>query len=300
MPWLALEFEVAAAHTEVMTDVLLELGALSVSTEDAEAGTAQESALYADPTLAAAAWRRNRITALVPLQTDAAGLIAAAAHAAGLPVAPEARAARVEDEDWVRRNQEQFGPLRAGARLWVVPSWCELPRDDQAVVIRLDPGLAFGTGSHPSTRLALAWLEQSLRGGERVLDYGCGSGILAIAAMKLGAAHAAGVDIDPAAVHASNENAGRNRVACEFSDSRSPVAFEADIVVANILASPLKLLAPLLADYVRAGGRIALSGILEHQQEEVKDCYAQWFEFELPAREEGWVCLSGMRRALSR
>jgi ribosomal protein L11 methyltransferase len=118
--------------------------------------------------------------------------------------------------------------------------------------------------------------------------------------MKLGAAHAAGVDIDPAAVRASNENAGRNRVACEFSDSRPPGAFEADIVVANILASPLKLLAPLLADYVRAGGRIALSGILEHQQEEVKDCYAQWFEFEVPAREEGWVCLSGMRRALSR
>jgi len=296
MPWLALEFEVAAAHTEVMTDVLLELGALSVSTEDAEAGTAQESALYADPTLAAAAWRRNRITALVPLQTDAAGLIAAAAHAAGLPVAPEARAARVEDEDWVRRNQEQFGPLRAGARLWVVPSWCELPRDDQAVVIRLDPGLAFGTGSHPSTRLALAWLEQSLRGGERVLDYGCGSGILALAAAKLGAARVTAVDLDAQALAACSANARANGVALEVAAPDALASGEFDVIVANILAGPLIGLAPEFAARTCRGARLALSGILAAQADEVSAAFAHDFAACAVAGEAGWTLVAGVRR----
>ncbi|OGA29638.1 MAG: ribosomal protein L11 methyltransferase [Betaproteobacteria bacterium RIFCSPLOWO2_12_FULL_67_28] len=296
MPWLALEFEVAAAHTEVMTDVLLELGALSVSTEDAEAGTAQESALYADPTLAAAAWRRNRITALVPLQTDAAGLIAAAAHAAGLPVAPEARAARVEDEDWVRRNQEQFGPLRAGARLWVVPSWCELPRDDQAVVIRLDPGLAFGTGSHPSTRLALAWLEQSLRGGERVLDYGCGSGILALAAAKLGAARVTAVDLDAQALAACSANARANGVALEVAAPDALASGEFDVIVANILAGQLIGLAPEFAARTCRGARLALSGILAAQADEVSAAFAHDFAACAVAGEAGWTLVAGVRR----
>src|SRR3990170_5747661 len=223
---------------------------------------------------------------------DPRPLMERACAQAGITVPESLEIEAVAERDWVLETQAQFDPIRISGRLWVVPSW-HAPPEPPAIAISLDPGVAFGTGSHPTTRLCLQWLERYVRGGETVLDYGCGSGILAIAAMKLGAARAAGVDIDPAAVRAAKGNAGRNRVACEFSDTKSPLAFETDIVVANILANPLKLLAPLLAGYVRAGGRIALSGILAHQQQEVEDGYAQWFEFEAPARDESWVCLSG-------
>ena len=296
MALASLVFELDAGEAEQLTDILLELGALSVAAENAAAGTAHEQPLFDEPG-EVATWPRLKLRVLLAADADPQALMERACGQAGVNFPDPLEVEAVGERDWVRETQAQSDPIRISARLWVVPSW-HTPPEPPAIAVSLDPGVAFGTGSHPTTRLCLRWLERHVHGGETVLDYGCGSGILAIAAMKLGAAHAAGVDIDPAAVRASNENAGRNRVACEFSDSRSPVAFEADIVVANILASPLKLLAPLLADYVRAGGRIALSGILEHQQEEVTDCYAQWFEFEVPAREEGWVCLSGMRRAL--
>lgn len=296
MPWLALELEVEAAHAEGMADALLELGALSVSTEDAGAGSAQESPLYAEPAQAAAAWPRNRLIALVPLQTNAAGMIAAAARAAGLTMAPSAKAARVEDENWVRRAQSQFGPLRAGARLWIVPSWCALPRDDQAVVIRLDPGLAFGTGSHPSTRLVLGWLEQSLRGGERVLDYGCGSGILALAAAKLGAAEVTAVDLDPQALAACTANARANGVALQVAAPDRLAAGDFDVIVANILAGPLVGLAPEFAARARCGARLALSGILDAQADEVRAAYARDFATCAAASAEGWTLIVGVRR----
>ena len=296
MPWLALELELEAAHAELMADALLELGALSVSTEDAGAGSAQESPLYSELALAAAAWPRNRLTALVPLQTDAAAMIAAAARAAGLTVAPSAKAARVEDEDWVRRTQSQFEPLRAGARVWIVPSWCALPRDDQAVVIRLDPGLAFGTGSHPSTRLVLEWLEQSLRGSERVLDYGCGSGILALAAAKLGAAQVTAVDLDPQALAVCTANARANGVALRVAAPDRLAAGDFDVIVANILAGPLVGLVPEFAARTRCGARLALSGILDAQADEVRAAYARDFAICATASEGGWTLIAGVRR----
>ena len=296
MALASLAFELDRRDAEQLTDILLGLGALSVAAEDAAAGTGEEQSVFDEPG-EVAAWSRLKLHVLLAESADPRALMERACEQAGVSFPDSLEVEAVAERDWVRETQAQFDPIRISARLWVVPSW-HTPPEPSAIAVSLDPGVAFGTGSHPTTRLCLRWLERNVHGGETVLDYGCGSGILAIAAMKLGAACAAGVDIDPAAVRAAGENARRNRVACEFSDSRSPLASEADIVVANILANPLRLLAPLLAQCVRAGGRLALSGILEHQQEEVEGCYAQWFEFEVPAREEGWVCLSGIRRAL--
>lgn len=296
MAWLALELEVAAAHADAMADALLELGALSVDTADAQAGTAAEAPLYAEPALAAAiAWPRNRLVALVAPQTDVTGLLESAARLAGLATAPPAKTTRVADDDWVRRTQSQFGPIRVGERLCIVPSWCPAPNEESAVVIHLDPGLAFGTGSHPSTRLALAWLERTLRGGERVLDYGCGSGILALAAAKLGAAEVVALDVDRQALEAAAANAHRNGVDLRLAAPGGPASPEFDVIVANILAGPLITLAPELAARARSGARIALSGILDTQADEVICAYARDFAPRIASSEEGWVVIAGVR-----
>ena len=194
----------------------------------------------------------------------------------------------MEDNDWVRLTQAQFEPIRISQRLWIVPTW-HTPSDPGALNITLDPGLAFGTGSHPTTRLCLRWLDANIRGGESVLDYGCGSGILAIAALKLGAASAAGVDVDAQAVQSSRDNAAANRVAAHFFLPDDAPRQQADIVVANILTNPLKLLAPLLASSARPGGRIVLSGILEEQADDVANLYAQWFDLAPAIVEDGWA-----------
>ena len=298
MALASLAFELDRRDAEQLTDILLGLGALSVAAEDAAAGTEDEQPVFDEPG-EVATWSRLKLHVLLAGDADPQALMERACGQAGINFPDRLEVEAVGERDWVRETQAQSDPIRISARLWVVPSW-HTPPEPPAIAVSLDPGVAFGTGSHATTRLCLRWLERHVHGGETVLDYGSGSGILAIAAMKLGAAHAAGVDIDPAAVRAAKENAGLNRVTCEFSDSRSPLAYEADIVVANILANPLKLLAPLLAGYLRVGGRIALSGILERQQEEVEGCYAQWFKFEAPGREAGWVCLSGIRRGSSR
>ena len=199
------------------------------------------------------------------------------------------------DADWVRRTQAQFEPIRISRRLWIVPSWHAAP-DADAINIRLDPGLAFGTGSHPTTRACLRWLERHVVRGVRVLDYGCGSGILAIAAMKLGAGEALGVDIDPEAVAAARANAERNDAAARFIDSHAPYDFPADLVVANILAKPLQVLAPVLAAHCRPGGHIALAGILAAQGWAVAEAYAACFEMRTIGEDDGWVTLEGTRR----
>jgi ribosomal protein L11 methyltransferase len=201
----------------------------------------------------------------------------------------------VADEDWIKKSREQFAPIRITGRLWVVPTWHVPPQPD-AINLILDPGLAFGTGSHPSTRLCLEWLDRTIGGGETVLDYGCGSGILAIAALKLGARRAVGVDIDIDAIAAARANAQRNGVAGEFLDSRTSLVLTADVVVANILANPLKVLAPLLASHCAQGGRIALSGILAPQIRDIEECYAPWIAFDKPSEADNWVCLSGVRQ----
>jgi ribosomal protein L11 methyltransferase len=227
---------------------------------------------------------------------DVGAILQEAAARTGLPDLPEHRIETLADNDWVRLTQSQFDPIRISQRLWIVPTW-HTPSDPQAINIVLDPGLAFGTGSHPTTRLCLHWLDDHIKGGESVLDYGCGSGILAIAALKLGAARAVGVDVDSQAVSASRDNAVANQVAnVQFYLPNDAPQASYDLVVANILTNPLRMLAPLLANATRPGGQIVLSGILEQQAQDVMNIYQQWFDLNAPIFEDGWSCLSGRKR----
>lgn len=298
MPFAALVVELDAQRAELLSDALLAAGALSVEIGDADSGTPRERPLYDEPG-EHAAWRRVTLTALFPGDADAALGLREACASCGLP-APAHRVRRIEDDDWVRRSQDQFRPVRISDRLWIVPTW-HAPPDPGAINLLLDPGLAFGTGSHATTRLCLSWLERNVRGGESVVDYGCGSGILAIAALKLGARRATGLDIEPAAVAVAASNARRNGVDATFIDAgRAPNEsgsnLSADLVVANILANPLKILAPVLARICVPGGRLALSGILAPQEPEMRDAYRPWFALEERAEDDGWLCLSGERR----
>lgn len=286
---------VAGQSAESLADALAAAGALATDIEDADAGTAQESARFAEPGADVVPWPRARVSALFGAEADAEQVLASALDDTQAAALGEACREPVAEADWVRLTQSQFAPTRAGRRLWVVPSWHEPPEPD-AVNIRLDPGAAFGTGTHPTTRLVLAWLETTLRGGETVLDYGCGSGVLAIAALKLGAARAAGVDIDPLALEAAGYNAEANGVVLACLSPDDDTGAPADVTVANILANPLRMLAPLLAAKTRAGGAIALSGVLAAQADEVIAAYAPYFGLAEAGCEEGWVCLAGVRR----
>ncbi len=296
MAWLSVALTVDAGGVDALSDALLDAGALSVEVVDAHAGTAHERALFAEPGQPAPVpWELSRVSALFDADADVAASVAAALRAAGLDPACGFEVERVADRDWVRATQNQFQPVHVSPRLWVVPTW-HTPPDPKAANLIIDPGLAFGTGTHPTTRLCLAWLDANLRGGEFVLDYGCGSGILAIAAIKLGAARATGVDIDATALLAARHNAMQNRVAVQFENADRAASTVHDIVLANILANPLELLAPLLARATRGGGRIVLAGILEHQAEAVKAAYREWFGMDTTQHDEGWVLLSGARQ----
>ena len=285
-----------AALAEPLSDALLEAGAQAVTVEDAQAGTALEQPVFGEPgSPAAGGWADNRLQVLVAGEADPAALVAQAAQACGLAEPPPFTLEMVPAEDWVRRTQSQFEPVRIAQGLWIVPSW-HAPVDPAAINIRLDPGLAFGTGTHPTTQLCLRWLLGQARPGLSVLDYGCGSGILAIAAARLGAAPVWGLDIDPDAVAAARANAAHNGVAVHFVDAQAQLARPYDLVLANILANPLRLLAPALAACVRPGGRIALAGLLESQAEMLSSLYAVDFQMRTFGVQEGWACLEGVRR----
>ena len=295
MPLQRVGLVVAGGHAQALADALEAQGALSTEITDADAGTERESAVFAEPGAAAAVWPRCRLTALFAEEADASAALEAAMAESGAGALEGASLERVEDEDWVRLTQRQFEPIRAGARVWIVPTW-HAPPEPSAVNIVLDPGAAFGTGSHPTTRLCLAWLEANVRRGDRLLDYGCGSGILAIAAMKLGAAAATAVDVDPLALQAARYNSQRNGVALDVRDAQAALPEAFRITVANILANPLRMLAPLIAARTEPGGLIALSGILEDQARDVADSYEPWACLAVAARDSGWVLLAGARR----
>jgi ribosomal protein L11 methyltransferase len=295
MAWQSLKIESGADTAEALSDALMAMGALSVGIEDADAETPDELPIFGEPGLGEpGVWQHNVVSALFEAGLDLAALAHKAAAAAGMEQLRYTTEA-VPEQDWVRATQSQFDPIHVAGRLWIVPSWHIAPQAD-AINIVLDPGLAFGTGSHPTTHLCLAWLCSHLRSGEKVLDYGCGSGILAIAAKKLGAGKVLGVDIDPQAIVASRQNAGQNGVEADFYLPGALPSCAADIVVANILSIPLKMLAPLLAQACRSGGHIALSGILAEQAEEVGAIYASWFDMAPPVFLENWTLLTGKKR----
>ncbi|MPV58012.1 50S ribosomal protein L11 methyltransferase [Burkholderia sp. HI2761] len=297
MSYRELVVELAREHAEALSDALLDLGALSVSVEDADADTPDEQPLFGEPGLVPdrTAWQRSRVVALLSADHEPAVLLAAAANEIGIAETPTFVVREVEEQDWVRLTQSQFEPIPIGERIWVVPSWHDAP-DPDALVLELDPGLAFGTGSHPTTRLCMEWLEQSVKPGQSVLDYGCGSGILAILAKKCGANPVIGIDIDPQAVESARQNSERNRAEVTYGLPDACPDGEFDIVVANILSNPLKLMASMLASKVKPGGRIALSGVLARQADEVAAVYARYVDISVWREHEGWVCLAGTRR----
>jgi ribosomal protein L11 methyltransferase len=298
MPWQSLRVTLDAARAEAFSEALMSMGAISASLEDADAGSLDETPIFGEPTEPdAGLWQHCIVTALLEPHQQPADLIARAALAAGLAELPAWTVENVDDQDWVRLTQSQFDPIPISPRLWIVPTWHDTP-DSQALNIRLDPGLAFGTGSHPTTRLCLRWLDENIKGGESVLDYGCGSGILAIAAARLGAAEVWGVDIDPQAIQAAAYNADMNAVNARFFTPDQVPATAAQIVVANILTNPLKALAPLLANLTLPGGRLVMSGILAQQAESVVQVYRAWFDFEATVTEDGWVRLCGLKRQI--
>jgi len=301
--WVSVALETDAAHAEALSDALLAAGAISVSVEDALAGTDEETPQFGEPDAAGGMpttplWSESRVVGLFEPAADLIGRIAAAAAEAGIDDLPEIELDDVPEQDWVRLTQSQFDPIRVNERLWIVPSWHAAP-DPAAVNLVLDPGLAFGTGSHPTTFLCLQWLCDTLRETPgkplSVLDYGCGSGILGIAAARFGAAAVTGVDIDENALIAARDNAAINRVSLKLRHSKKALDEEFDIVVANILTNPLCVLAPLLAGRLAPGGRMALSGVLAAQAEQVIATYAPMVALTVGAERDGWVRLEGQR-----
>lgn len=281
-------------------DLMIDAGAMSVSIEDADLGSPDEKPLYGEPGTEpdTFAWTRSIVSVLADEKFDALQAAAIAAKALGIETPAIQSDTVVPDEDWVRITQAQFSPVKVSDRLWIVPSWHEPPSSD-AINIRLDPGVAFGTGSHPTTHLCLQWLDTHVTGEDSVLDYGCGTGILAIAAAKLGAASVLGTDIDPQAVESAAYNARHNEVEARFVLPAELPSERFSLVVANILSNPLKVLAPALLGRVAPGGRLVLSGVLARQAEEVIEVYRRTdpnVELSVWREEDGWVCIAGTRK----
>lgn len=283
---------VPEAGVEPVSDALVELDALSVSVEDADALTPSEQALFGEPGMPApkAGWNRSRVVALFPTEAAARETAALLVFQDFFEGCEVLGVQAVAEQDWVRLTQSQFDPVEITPTFWIVPTWHEPPAAAREV-IRLDPGLAFGTGTHPTTRMCLRWTAHHGVQGQRVLDYGCGSGILAIGAAKFGAADIVAVDIDPAAVESTRLNASANHVSLQ-SGLPDQAQGQFDIVLANILATPLKVLAPLLCDHVRAGGRLVLAGILSRQADELKEAYAPWIALTVSDEEDGWILMT--------
>jgi ribosomal protein L11 methyltransferase len=307
MSWTEIVIEVARTHAEALSDALMEAGALSVSVEDADEGTEAEKPLFGEPGMEPeeAAWERSRVVALTSSDADHAEIFNTVIEACNLDTGSTSVSytlRSVEEQDWVRLTQSQFDPIHIGKNIWVVPSWHAAP-DNDSLILELDPGLAFGTGSHPTTRLCMEWLESHAPQGLSVLDYGCGSGILAMVAKKLGARLVAGVDIDPQAIESARYNSERNQCEIDYylpeDFPRSLPHQQYDIVVANILASPLKLMAPMLSSLAGPQGTLVLSGILARQAEEVIESYAPYVKLSVWNERDGWIALHGQRNALA-
>lgn len=302
MSWNEIVIEVTRVQAEILSDALMDAGALSVSVEDADQGTSAEQPLFGEPGMEpnAAAWERSRVVALVEADANHATIVADAARASGLTAPLQFTLRPVAEQDWVRLTQSQFDPIHIGQRIWVVPSWHTAPQQSGALILELDPGLAFGTGSHATTSLCMQWLENNANPDiASVLDYGCGSGILALVAKKLGVAQVTGVDIDPQALEAARFNSERNHcnidyyLPQEFAHCHNNHSQVFSIVVANILAGPLQLMATMLSSHIAPGGALILSGVLEHQADDVIAAYAPYIKLSVWAEQQGWIALVG-------
>ncbi len=286
-------------RVDVLSDALDALDALSVSVEDADAQTPAEQALFGEPGMPPPkdGWQRSRMVALFAQEAqaqEAQQLLSAQDFFEGCRILGVQLLA---DQDWVRLTQSQFAPVEITADFWIVPTWHE-PPEQAKQIIRLDPGLAFGTGTHPTTRMCLRWIAQHGVQGQRVLDYGCGSGILAIGAAKYGASSIDAVDIDEAAVTSTELNAEANhdQLLAGLPDKAKG---QYQTVLANILATPLKVLAPLLCSYVATGGSLVLAGILERQADELKAAYAPWIQLQVADSEDGWILMTAQSTAVA-
>lgn len=293
--WHQVSIVADAGQADSLSDAFSACGALAVTIEDADAGTDRECAQFGEPGFPAQAlWPRSRVLALFEADCDVSVIVADCLRAVAMDPGTPVQSSMVAEHDWVRLSQAEFAPMRINSGLWIVPSWHE-PPDPAAINIRLDPGLAFGTGSHATTRLCLDWLTRTVLPGSSVLDYGCGSGILAIAAAKLGGHPVVAVDIDEQAILATRANAALNAVAVECLPANATPAAKYDRVVANILTNPLCVLAPAICAHVAAGGQLALSGILQSQARLAQDAYAPHIALEVGAIDDGWVRLEGRR-----
>jgi len=293
MPWIQIKINSTGAHAETLSDALMEAGAVSVTFQDTHDNPVYEP-LPGETLL----WGDTDVIGLFDAETDMADVVAELRQHPLLQSGFRHKIEQIEDKDWEREWMDNFHPMRFGERLWICPSWRDVP-DPNAVNVMLDPGLAFGTGTHPTTSLCLRWLDGLDLQGKTVIDFGCGSGILAIAALKLGAAQAIGIDIDPQAIQASRDNAERNGVADRLSlylPHQQPANLQADVVVANILAGPLRELAPLISVLPTAGGHLGLSGVLASQAEAVCEAYAEQFALDPVAEKEEWCRITGLRR----
>ncbi|MCL1035558.1 50S ribosomal protein L11 methyltransferase [Shewanella submarina] len=293
MAWIQLRIHTGKQEAELLSDLLMELGSVSITFEDGQDEPIFEPKLGETPL-----WTDTVVIALFDANMDLQPIVEMLKNLPYMSQDFAYKIEQIEDKDWVREWMDAFHPIKFGQRLWICPSWREIP-DPQAVNVILDPGLAFGTGTHPTTALCLEWLDGLELAGKEVVDFGCGSGILAVAALKLGADKVTGIDIDYQAIDASKANAERNDVADRLSlylPQDQPADLKTEILVANILAGPLRELAPLIADLVQPGGKLALSGLLREQAEEISECYAQWFVMDEPAHKEDWTRLTGVRK----
>ena len=292
MPWLQLKFDSSPQQVDHVSDLLTELGAAAVTFEDA----ADQPLFEPDPG-ETRLWNNTRIIGLFDANVDMPGIIEQLKQALGEQAPQQVQVNPLEDKDWVRAWMDTFKPIRFGQNLWICPSW-HTPDQADATNVMLDPGLAFGTGTHPTTALCMEWLDANPPVDLEVVDFGCGSGILAIAAALLGASHVEAVDHDPQAVLATNDNAEKNNVSDKIN-ALLPRQFAdqpADLILANILANPLLELAPRFAELLKPGGQIVLSGILAEQAEQIRQRYAEWFELQPPTQQDDWVRIDGRRR----
>ncbi|NDJ56140.1 50S ribosomal protein L11 methyltransferase [Enterobacteriaceae bacterium 4M9] len=293
MPWIQLKINTSGANAEELGDALMESGAVSVTFQDTH-DTPVFEPLPGETRL----WGDTDVIGLFDAEWDMKAAVAELEQSPLLGAGFHHKIEQLEDKDWEREWMENFHPMRFGKRLWICPSWRDVP-DPTAVNVMLDPGLAFGTGTHPTTSLCLEWLDGLDLAGKTVIDFGCGSGILAIAALKLGAARAIGIDIDPQAIQASRDNAQRNGVEDKlelYLPANQPDTLSADVVVANILAGPLRELAPLISVLPVQGGQLGLSGILASQAASVCEAYETGFALDPVAEKEEWCRITGIKK----